>query len=148
MKVNYFLVISAVSILSLVGCQSSKDSTVQTSPSAAPAETATQPKATDAMKGKAGDTSQDDFVALQNVVTQTKIAVNAGDFKKASAEFEKFENSWSKVEDGVKAKSRSSYDRIEEEMDTVKGALKASKSDKAIAALDSLMQNVTSVAKS
>ncbi len=148
MKFNNSLMVGAITLLALVGCSSSKNSDLPPSPASSPAEKATQPKAGSAMTDKmTASPAQGGFAALQGVVTKTKAAVKAGNFTTAKADFDQFEASWSKVEDGVKAKSRSGYDNIEAGMDGVKRALKESKSEAAIAALDSLNQSIVSVAK-
>ena len=82
---------------------------------------------------------------LLSVVNNTKAAVEANDFPKATAAFEQFEGSWKPVEDGVKAKSKDGYDKIEASMDEVRGALKTSDQKKSMAALQSMTEHVNSV---
>lgn len=151
------IAIGALCFLALAGCNAGEQATTppasstsptaestttaqpSTSPSATPGKTDTK---TEAMAGQPG------FQALTDVVAKTKMAVNAGDFTKAKDEFDKFEDSWSKVEDGVKAKSAKTYDAIEEGMDQTTAAIKASDKTKALAALQTLDQNVATAAKS
>ena len=150
MKLNYSVLIGAMSALALTGCPSSAPPVVEAPPAASPATTTAKPKpaaSAAAMKDKPSSTLPGDFGALQSVVMQTKSAVSAGDFAKAKAELEKFEEPWSKVEDGIKAKSRSSYDQIEGEVNVIRQALKDSKADAAIAGLNSLDKMVVGVAK-
>jgi hypothetical protein len=148
MKFNYSFGLSLIALSMLISCGSPKDTALQ-SPAGNSPEATAQPKAGDAMKAKAdGNPDQQNFVTLQNVIAQTKSVVKKGDFVAAKSEFARFEASWSKVEDGVKARSRDSYNRIEEGMDTVQSALKNSKSEQAISALDALDKSVQSVAKS
>jgi len=141
-RFNQMLVVGAISLLFLAGCNSAEQAdTPQTSPVAsftAPMEAA-QPTAS--VEGESG---------LLSVVSNTKGAVETGDFALAQEEFGKFEDVWSKVEDGIKAKSPDGYNTIEENMDAVMGALKESQPNKqkALAALQSLEQNINSVAKS
>jgi len=87
------------------------------------------------------------FADLTAVVASTTAAVTAGDFTKAQAEIAKFEEPWSKVEKDVKAKSADTYNAIEESVDKVKSALKASDKDKAMAALKALGDSVSTAAK-
>ena len=86
--------------------------------------------------------------ALQTVIQNTTAAVNAGNFPKAKGEFEKFEDNWKTVEDGIKKKAPSTYDAIEANMDKVKEALKTSDKVKSLGALQSLGQQVATAAKS
>lgn len=94
-------------------------------------------------------TSVEGFNSLRNVVTNTKAAVEAGDFAKAKTEFSQFEDSWSQVEDGVKDKSADTYDAIESSVDQINNELKASQPDqnKVLAGLQSLTTDINSVAQ-
>src|SRR5579883_1438139 len=135
---NQVFIITAISLLVLVGCSNSeKSSTPQSSSAASPAAETT------ASPGKGN------FKGLLSVVTNTKTAVAAGNFTKAKAEFGKFEVFWSQVEDGVKAKSSNSYKAIEDKADEIKSGLNTSSPNKQklLAALDSLNKNITSVSK-
>jgi uncharacterized protein YjaZ len=82
------------------------------------------------------------YPQLLGVVANTKAAVEAKDFAKAQQEFDKFEGVWSQVEDGIKAKSSQTYDGIEQDMDNIKSALKASEADKASKSLQSLNDHI------
>ncbi|HTL88356.1 MAG TPA: hypothetical protein VL134_03085 [Leptolyngbya sp.] len=86
--------------------------------------------------------------ALQSVISNTTTAVNAGDFAKAKVEFDKFEDNWKTVEDGIKKKAPSTYDAIEADMDKVEDALKNSDKAKSLATLQALSQQVAAVTKS
>lgn len=140
-RFNQMLVVGAISLLFLAGCNSAEQAdTPQTSAvgsSTAPMEAA-QPPA-----------SQESEESLLSVVSSTKAAVETGDFARSQEEFGKFEDVWSKVEDGIKAKSPDGYNTIEENMDAVMGALRESQPNKqkALAALQSFEQNINSVAK-
>jgi hypothetical protein len=94
-------------------------------------------------------TTSKDFGGLLTVVTNTKTAVEAGDFAKAKTEFGQFEDSWKMVEDGVKAKSADTYDTIESSVDEVNNNLKESQPDqtKLLASLQTLTDSITSVAE-
>ncbi|KOP22632.1 hypothetical protein AMR41_29615 [Hapalosiphon sp. MRB220] len=143
-RFNQVLLITAISMLTLVGCKNGEQSATQTSPSA----TATPASATS--KKTATTTVKDEnFKGLLAVVSNTETAVKAGDFTKAKQEFGKFEDYWSKVEDGVKKKSSKTYNKIEDEADKIQGDLKAStpNKDKVLAALQSLNTDINSVAK-
>jgi hypothetical protein len=124
--------------LVMVGCNNAEQSATQTSLTASPAsETAATP------------TTKDGFQNLLTVVSNTKVAVQKSDFTNAKQEFNKFEDSWKKVEDGVKVKSPDGYKAIEENLDEVTAELKGSKPNKqkVVAGLESLNKNITSVAK-
>ncbi|WP_315785547.1 DUF4363 domain-containing protein [Fischerella sp. JS2] len=143
-RFNQVLLITTISMSFLVGCNNAEQSTTQTSP------TATSTPASAISKKTATTTVKDNnFKSLLAIVSNTQTAVKAGDFTKAKQEFDKFEDSWSKVEDGVKKKSSKTYNAIEDEADKIKGDLKASapNKDKVLAALESLNTNINSVAK-
>ncbi|AUT04255.1 DUF4363 domain-containing protein [Nostoc sp. CENA543] len=130
-------IVTIISLMALVGCNNVEQPNTQASPS----ENTTKTVAT--------STETTDFKGLEGVITNTKTAVEAGNFTKAKGEFEKFEGFWSKVEDGVKAKSPKTYKDIEDQADEIKAGLKSSKPNKqkVLTALASLSKNVTSVAK-
>lgn len=85
---------------------------------------------------------------LQTVISNTTTAVNAGDFTKAKGEFDKFEDSWKTVEDGIKQKAPSTYEAIEADMDKVQDALKTSNKAQSLSALQALGQQVVNATKS
>ncbi|MCF4966893.1 DUF4363 domain-containing protein [Nostoc sp. CMAA1605] len=131
------MMVTIISLMALVGCNKVEQPNTQASPS----ENTT--------KTVANSTEATDFKGLEGVITNTKTAVEAGNFTKAKGEFEKFEDFWSKVEDGIKAKSPNTYKDIEDQADEIKAGLKSSKPNKqkVLTALASLSKNVTSVAK-
>lgn len=130
-RFHILLVVGAVSLLALAGCNRAEQS-AQTPANSAPQE----------------QTNQAGFEGLRSVVTNTRSAVQSGDFTKAQTEFGKFEDNWSQVEDGVKAKSQDTYDAIEASMDEVNQGLRAASpdSEKLLTALQSLEANVNSAA--
>ncbi|MEG4576062.1 hypothetical protein QUA56_25845 [Microcoleus sp. N3A4] len=141
-RFNQILVLSAISLLALAGCDSAKEaSTPPTSPAPVPAATAVKTE-------KAA--SQGNYAELSGVVSSTKAAVQAGNFAKAKTEFGTFENSWKKVEDGIKAKAPKSYDAVEETAEKVTDELKKSQptKDKVIAELQLLETTINSIPKS
>lgn len=149
------VVLSAVSLVGLAGCSQSEKSGSSSSMSGAPTETSQKPAdsgststVTPQASSKSASDASQNFSALLVVVTKTQAAVNANDYKEAQTEFDKFEDSWSKVEDGVKAKSSDTYNAIEDNADQVKSALKASDKTKALAALKNLNTSVASASKS
>lgn len=79
------------------------------------------------------------------MASNTKTAVEAGDFNQAQQAFDQFEGAWSQVEDGIKAKSTGSYDAIEENMDQVTAALRANNKENALSALQSLEDNINQI---
>ncbi|MDZ8226812.1 MULTISPECIES: DUF4363 domain-containing protein [unclassified Nostoc] len=161
-RFNPVLIVAAISMMTLVGCNKSEEPTAQTPPAGSSiADTTATPAATtspDATATPSATTSPGavatpgkttEFQGLQGVVINTKAAVEAGDFTKAKGEFDKFEDFWSKVEDGVKAKSPTTYKEIEDKSDEIKAGLKASapNKQKLSTALGVLNKDVTSVAK-
>ncbi len=150
-RFNPVLIGFLISLMALVGCnKGEQSSTTQTSPGGSSiSETTPSSTATTSAQTTANPTATAEFQGLQGVVTNTKAAVEGGNFTKAKGEFEKFEDFWSKVEDGVKVKSPNAYKEIEDKSDEVKAGLKASapNKQKMLTALESLNKNVTSVAK-
>ena len=161
-RFNPALIVALISLMTLVGCNKGEQPTAQTSPAgssisdtaASPAattsgQTSASPAATTSGQTAVSPTANSEFKGLEAVVTNTKTAVVAGNFTKAKGEFDKFEDFWSKVEDGVKAKSPTTYKEIEDKSDEIKAGLKASAPNKPklLTALASLNKNVTSVAK-
>ncbi|MUG91284.1 DUF4363 domain-containing protein [Scytonema sp. UIC 10036] len=133
--------VAGISLLALVGCTSPEQATIQTPPSVTPnASVASAPTTTSTI----GNNS------LLTIVSKTKTAVTSGDFVQAKKEFDKFEDAWKEVEDGIKAKSRNNYETIETNLDEVTGELKASKpqKEKLMTALQSLEKTITAVSKS
>ncbi|NJR43690.1 MAG: hypothetical protein HC767_14600 [Akkermansiaceae bacterium] len=84
-----------------------------------------------------------------SVVTNTKTAVEAGDFAKAKEEFAKFGDSWSKVGEGIKAASADGYTAIETNVGSVNTALGEAQPDstQVMDALTALGASIESVAK-
>lgn len=128
------LLLVGFAILGLAGCGEPQASTPE-APTTQASSTAVSPSA--------------GFTALQGVTDKTAAAVKSDKFDQAKTEFEKFETSWKTVEDGVKAKSSDTYNKIEEGLDTVKGEFKNKQPDKAkvTTALQSLSKTITSAAK-
>lgn len=142
--VNQILVVSAVTLLALTGCDSGQQaSTPKTSPAESPAATAAA-----STSDKAASPAS--YAELLAVVTNTKAAVQTGNFAKAKTEFDKFETSWKKVEDGIKKIAPKSYDAVEETTEKVMAELKNPKpsKDKVLAQLESLEKTVSSIPKS
>ncbi|QSJ15083.1 DUF4363 family protein [Nostoc sp. UHCC 0702] len=134
-RLIYIISISAIGLLTLVGCNSGEQAT-----------TTTETSGVTKVSGTPGAT-QGGFTALKSIVSNTKTAVSAGNFDKAQQEFDKFENAWSKVEDGVKTKSSKTYNVIEDAATEVKGALKAKDKAKALKGLQTLDTNIATVSK-
>ena len=134
-RLSYAIAITAIGLFALTGCNGTTQPTTQTSPTVT------------AVSGSS-NTTQDGFNALVGVVSNTKTAVDAGKFDQAQQEFDKFEDSWAKVEDGVKAKYPNNYAAIEDTTTQVKSAIKAKDKTKAIEALQTLDKNIATVSKS
>ncbi|PMB48970.1 DUF4363 domain-containing protein [Fischerella thermalis CCMEE 5205] len=138
-RLIYIIPLTAIGLLTLAGCNSAQQSTTQT-----PATTETTGGTT--VSGTLG-TTQGGFDALSSVVSNTKTAVEVGNFDKAQQEFDKFENAWVKVEDGVKTKSSKTYNAIEDAATQVKNSLKAKDKVKALEGLQTLNTNIATVSK-
>ncbi|MBV6622580.1 MAG: DUF4363 family protein [Rivularia sp. (in: Bacteria)] len=128
-KFIYVIPVMAIGLLTLVGC---------TNPQSTTGNSATT-ETTSATQG-----SFDDLVT---VVSGTRVDVEAGKFEQAQQEFDKFENAWFKVEDGVKTKSSQAYNAIEDAAIQVKGALKAKDKAKALEGLGTIDTNIATVSK-
>jgi len=134
------LIVASISLLTLVGCNKPKQTATETIPATASNSTEKAPTKT----STAGNTG------LLTVVSKTKTAVKSGNFIEAKKEFDKFEDAWKEVEDGIKAKSRDNYEAVEKSMDEISGELKATKpqKDKLITALQSLEKTINTISKS
>jgi hypothetical protein len=143
---NRILAVSAIALIALTGCSNKTPDTAKTTTE--PTQAAPTAKPVSAPSTQAAPAAGN-YAGLLGVVSKTKAAVNAGDFAKAKTEFGQFEDNWSKVEDGLKAKSSKAYDAIEDSVDKVEKALKEAKPDKqkVLAELDSIEKSVNSVAK-
>jgi hypothetical protein len=87
------------------------------------------------------------FTSLNEVVNNTKTAVDAGDFAKATAELSKFNGFWAKVEDGVRTKAPEAHGAIESNIKTAETALKSADQAKATEALNALNAAVATAMK-
>lgn len=134
MRLKPVLWLCALGIVSLAGCAKPEASVNPGSP---------EPSATVSPSSQASST-QSGYPQLLSVVANTKAAVEAKDFAKAQQEFDKFEAVWSQVEDGIKAKSADTYDAIEQDMDQLTSALKASESEQSLKSLQSLNDHIQS----
>ncbi|WP_017316951.1 hypothetical protein [Mastigocladopsis repens] len=139
-RLTQILAIGTISILAFTGCNSAEQATTQPSPAATSAS---------GVEASKQETSPGGVEGLLGVVSNTRVAVEAGDFAKAKEEFQKFEDNWQKVEDGIKAKSPDSYEAIEDSADEITGALKGSapSKEKVMPQLQSLEKNINGVAK-
>ena len=122
--------LTLISLLTLAGC----NTTQQSSSSSTQAPTS-------------ATNSGANFGTLNNVVSTTKAAVNAGNFSQATQDFNQFENAWRQVEDGVKTKSPQGYSTIEDTVTQVKSALKSSDKAKALANLQTLETTIATVSR-
>jgi hypothetical protein len=129
------LLVSSLLLLGLGSCGTTEASVPEKPAAPVKTETASNPAA--------------GFAALQSVTEKTTTAVNAGKIDQAKTEFEKFEDSWKTVEDGVKAKSSKTYTAVEEGLDTMNGEFKNKQPDKAkmLSALKSLNETIATASK-
>jgi hypothetical protein len=129
------LLVSSLLLLGLGSCGTPEASVPDKSAAPVKTETASNPAA--------------GFAALQSVTEKTTTAVSAGKVDQAKTEFEKFEDSWKTVEDGVKAKSSKTYAAVEEGLDTMNGELKNKQPDKTkmLAALKFLTESIATASK-
>lgn len=131
--------LSSIALMTLASCSSPQAPANSPTSVESPAAKASAP---------ANQSTTQGFTALQNVVTKTKAAVEVGNFEQGKKEFDKFEDSWKTVEDGVKAKDSKTYGVIEEEMDSVNNGIKSKNKNNVLKELESLSKNIASVSKS
>jgi high-affinity Fe2+/Pb2+ permease len=134
------LAIGLVSLLALTSCNKAEQATTPAGKSVTDVTSAAKDK--DKVDGAVSG-----FTNLTGVVTNTKAAVDAGDFGKAKTEFGKFEGFWAKVEDGVKSKSPAAYDAIETNVKSVEKALASADKAKATDALKALGTAIATATK-
>jgi hypothetical protein len=148
-RFNPILVLSAVTLVALAGCGDNQASTPPAPPSPVPSATTTTTTTT-TTSGSEKPVSPASYPELMSVVTNTKAAVETGDFVKAKTEFDKFETSWNKVEDGIKAKEPKNYDTVEENTEKVTDELKKAQPSKdlVLTQLQSLEKTIASIPKS
>jgi high-affinity Fe2+/Pb2+ permease len=132
------LAIGLVSLLALTSCNKAEQATTPAVKSVTDVTSAVKDKVDGAVSG---------FTNLTGVVTNTKAAVDAGDFGKAKTEFGKFEGFWAKVEDGVKSKSPAAYDAIETNVKSVEKAVASADKAKATDALKALGTAIVTATK-
>ena len=138
-RFNQILILSAVTLLTLAGCDSAQEaSTPQNSASAVPATVKTD-KAAPVIN----------YPELSGLVFYTKNAVQAGNLAKAKTDFGKFENAWKKFEDRIKAKAPKSYNELEDSADKVTTELKKSQpsKDKLLVELELMDKTIKSFPK-
>ncbi len=100
--------------------------------------------AKDKVASVAGAVAAPEMANVAGVVSKTKAAIDAGDLEQAKSEMSKFEDSWSKVEKGVKAKSPAAYDAIETNSKSAQSAVNNEDKAKALVALKALGTAVAS----
>ena len=91
------------------------------------------------------DTPEQDVANANALVHQALIAAAAGDLSSAQRAYTNYDNAWTKIEDGVSAKSRDNYRAIETQMGAVQSALGQNPPDRgqvvvALTALDQEQQ--------
>lgn len=152
---DHAIAVGAIGLLALVGCGNHETITSQTtSPTSSPSSTssiAASPPATSKPTSTTAETStlaiSPEFQSLVTVVANTQKAVTSSDFSQAKAAFSKFEESWSNVEDRVKAKSPATYKTIEDSVDQVTAGIQAKNQEKTLSALQGLDQAIGVAAK-
>jgi hypothetical protein len=144
-RFNQMGLIGVISLLVLAGCNQAQQSPQTPPASGANSSAPSVPASPDAATTLPQTTQADDDTLLLNVL-DIRAAVEAGDFAKAQTEFDEFDESWEKVEDGIKDKSPDGYTAIEESMDAVRAALNEAQpnNEKVFAALQELEANVIS----
>jgi Domain of unknown function (DUF4363) len=100
--------------------------------------------AKDKVASVAGAVTAPGMANVAGVVSKTKAAIDAGDLEQAKSEMSKFEDSWSKVEKGVKANSPAAYDAIETNAKSAQSAVNNEDKAKALTALKALGTAVAS----
>ncbi len=142
------LAVGVFTALALFGCAQPNTDSPSASNSSASDSTTTSTSTSNTTTTSAQSETQG-FEGLTSVVAQTKTDVTAGDYATAKTNFDRFEEYWSQVEDGVKAKDSNTYDSIEENADKVTDELKKSQpnKDQVLSTLNMLEQEVSTAAK-
>lgn len=92
------------------------------------AKTAAQPAAT-ATAASAQPSLATGVSAMRQVLAETQKAITAGDAAKAQLEAKEIDEAWEKFEDDVKAKNKDLYGKIEEQLQLIQAATKATPMD-------------------
>src|SRR5690349_1463577 len=82
--------------------------------------------------------AEKDVADARAIIQRATAAAQAGDLAAAKQEYDRYENTWFDIEDGVRARSRDSYRAIEKEMSNVSNAFDAKDQAKIVAALGAL----------
>lgn len=141
------VLVAAVSGLTLFGCGQPQNTASSSAPETSTAANSAPTQSTSTQT--AISAANPEFEGLRTVINNTRTDVNAGNFEKAKSNFSQLEGHWSKVEDGVKAKSSDTYNAIEDTTDKVNEGLKANQpnKDEVLSALSTLETNVNNAAK-
>lgn len=135
-----------LTLLALTACNNPNQPAANSTQSpAATTQTATSPETLASSAATADPKTT--FALMKKIVAKTTAAVKAGNFGKAQQEFQNFDDGyWSKVEDGVKAKSAKTYKQVEDDIDDITNGLKATQPNKAkiLTALQSLSKSINS----
>lgn len=97
------------------------------------------------IKAASDSSSAGQLQALAKRLDQAMDALKASNLQEAKHQYQEFDEGWEQIEDGIRAKSRDAYRKIEQAMDEVKATLlKAEQPDnaRATAALKQLDQTV------
>ncbi len=137
-RLPIILIVGILSTFTLAGCSQTQPPTTEQQPTTTATESSASNTPETPGKGVSG---------LLSVVSNTKTAAEAGDFAKAKQEFEKFEDVWKTIEDGIKTKSPDSYKAIEDSLDKVTAQLKgtAPNKEKVLTELKSLDKSIQGV---
>jgi hypothetical protein len=147
---------TAVSVLALAGCNTAKqasDSEPPTTPEASSASRmASEPSDASLTDSEGADdtfkTGVVEVAALNSIIANTKSAIAADDFVKASETFEQFEDAWETIEDDIKSKSQQSDQEMKDTAEQVEKALKAKDKPGALKALQELEKTAAKASQS
>ncbi len=133
MKKSLLVVTLALAALSLTACGGAADTKAPAAASAAPASNASAPA-----DSKAGAT------AMRKELAELKGALEAKDAAKAQMYAEETDEAWESFEDGVKAKDKALYEKIEDPLHAITAGVKVSPLDtkvllEQVAKLDALL---------
>lgn len=150
----HIIPITAISLISFVGCKDFQKTATETPAIIKTTETKTESNtgvsntsetSEPSVISKTPDSQKDDFSPLMSVVSGTKTAVTSKNFEQAEKEFEKFETVWSKVENGVRTKSATTYRQIEDAETEVKTAIKAKEQEKVLKGLQTIDTSISKI---
>jgi hypothetical protein len=134
------LLCASLLVINIAGCgNKAADTATPEASTSSTAKESTSPSFGD----KVSTEKPSGFAAMQVVIKSTKKAIETAKLNAAKTEFDKFEDSWKTVEDGVKSKSPDAYKAIEDGVQSIQaGIARKQGKDALLANLQKLSQTI------